>query len=558
MFGAASPPRLQATLVWQLALAFILTLLVLCGLITWLQNVHIVTNNGLYKALQVQPWINDPPRAKLDPSNYLYFPLYGRMCAWLDTLGIATGQAWRQFAYINAFWASVGSVLVYLFAWRLTGRMLVAAAATLFHAGIGFVLLLSVINEDIIPGYVVVLGAMMLAGLWFDRPTHPRVIVVAAIFTIGWLIEWRLIFPTLPALILALAICEGPPRRRAALIGTLVVAIVATAGIVQQLWEGHYGAVGVHDLLWTGKGVSTGWAGLTWDKAWLMLSGVGSYFVLGDSPSTVVGVKNSLPTLFLSLALQVAILAATAWLFWPQRHDRRLRAIAAVFLGTLGAGEVFNFYSQPQDPQMQINVMAWLVVAWIMLLGALAARPRALAVLATLSLLPLVVNAATLAKYRGQDAAALAAIADIERRFPPDSTVFVYWGFEAMTVWKFALWSPTWGWEGDPDVGPAPSREPRFKWIAANSGAIRHPGWTPEQNAEAMKQAIDGVMARGYRVVIGADLWGWTTQDLANQLSVLSASNRAPAIHDMLHGNFEVGPPVTVPFAGTYYELRKK
>ena len=114
------------------------------------------------------------------------------------------------------------------------------------------------------------------------------------------------------------------------------------------------------------------------------------------------------------------------------------------------------------------------------------------------------------------------------------------------------------GWEGDPDVGPAPSREPRFKWIAANSGAIRHPGWTPEQNAEAMKQAIDGVMARGYRVVIGADLWGWTTQDLANQLSVLSASNRAPAIHDMLHGNFEVGPPVTVPFAGTYYELRKK
>ena len=61
-----------------------------------------------------------------------------------------------------------------------------------------------------------------------------------------------------------------------------------------------------------------------------------------------------------------------------------------------------------------------------------------------------------------------------------------------------------------------------------------------------------------HRVVIGADLWGWTTQDLANQLSVLSASNRAPAIHDMLHGKYTVGPPITVPFAGTYYELRKK
>ncbi len=558
MFGAASPPRLQANLVWQLALAFILTLVVLCGLIYWLQNVHIVTNNGLYKSLQVQPWISDPPRAKLDPSNYLYFPLYGRMCAWLDALGILEGQAWRQFAYINAFWASVGSVLVYAFAWRLTGRTLIAAAATLFHLGIGFVLLLSVINEDIVPGYVVVLGSMMLASLWFDRPTHPRVIVVAAVFTIGWLIEWRLMFPTLPAFVLALAISDGTPRRRAALVGTLLVAIVATAGIVQQLWEGHYGAVGVHDLLWTGKGVSTGWAGLTWNKAWMMLSGVGSYFVLGDSPSTMVGVKNALPTLVLSVVLQAAILAASVWLFWPQRHDRQLRALAAVFLGTLGAGEVFNYYSQPQDPQMQINVMAWLVVAWILLLGALAARARLLALLVALSLLPLAVNAATLARYRGHDAEALAAVAELERRFPPDRTVFVYWGFEAMTVWQFALWSPTWGWEGEPDVGPAPSREPRFKWIAANSGAIGHPGWTPEQHAQSIKQAIDGAMARGYRVVIAHDLWQWTTQDLANQLGVVSAGNRAPAIHDMLHTAYTVGPPIDVPFAGVYYDLKRR
>ena len=47
---------------------------------------------------------------------------------------------------------------------------------------------------------------MALAGLWFDRPTHGRVaIAVGALFTLGWLVEWRLIFPTLPALVLALA-----------------------------------------------------------------------------------------------------------------------------------------------------------------------------------------------------------------------------------------------------------------------------------------------------------------------------------------------------------------
>ena len=36
------------------------------------------------------------------------------------------------------------------------------------------------------------------------------------------------------------------------------------------------GAVGLHDILWTGKGVTTGWAGLSWDKAWMMLSGIGT------------------------------------------------------------------------------------------------------------------------------------------------------------------------------------------------------------------------------------------------------------------------------------------
>ena len=129
-------------------------------------------------------------------------------------------------------------------------------------------LLLAVINEDIMAGYVVVLASMLLAALWFERPAWRQVVIVAAVFTIGWLIEWRLIFPSLPAFVLALALSEGGWRRRAAMIGLLLASIVATAGIVQQIWEGHNGAVGLHDLLWTGKGVDTGWAGWTWARVW--------------------------------------------------------------------------------------------------------------------------------------------------------------------------------------------------------------------------------------------------------------------------------------------------
>jgi hypothetical protein len=533
---------------WPTALAFVLSFVFLCGLIGGLQNVHIVTANGMYKSIQAEPWIADPAHARLDPSNYLYFPLYGASARLLDALGILRGVAWKQFAYLNAFWASLGVAAVYGFVQRLTGQARVAAPAALFHLGCGFVLLLAVINEDIMPGYVLVLTSMLLAGLWFDQPTVPRVAAVGALFTVGWLVEWRLIFPTLPALVLALAIAPLPARRRAGLIAALLVAIVAIAGIVQQVWEGHAGAVGLHDLLWTGKGVDSGWGGLGWSKAWMMLAGIGGYLVtLGTHATPVEAQRDALP-LLLAVGAQAAILAAAVAVSWRRRDDPRLRAIAAVFLGTLAAGQGLNVYSQPHDPQMQVNVMAWLTIAWAVLLAA--APRRVFAVLALLSAVPLVLNVASFARFRGGDSAALAALAAIEQRLPHERTVFVYWGFEPITMWQYAERGRRWDWDGTPN-------DARFKWIALDAGAIRHPGWTPEQNAQALQRDLDAAFARGYRVVIG-DAWTWGEAELAGHLGALGAANRAGALHAALHGGYDALPVLEVPGVGRYYELHRR
>src|SRR5260370_11521604 len=98
----------------------------------------------------------------------------------------------------------------------MTASAWAAALAACFHFGCGFFLLLAVISEDIMPGYTLVLAAMVLAGLWFDRSSHRRVALGGALFTLGWLIEWRLMVPTPPAPILALAPAEGRPGRRVA------------------------------------------------------------------------------------------------------------------------------------------------------------------------------------------------------------------------------------------------------------------------------------------------------------------------------------------------------
>jgi hypothetical protein len=548
----------KAAPAWQLLLAFVLSLVVLSSLISWLDNVHIISANGMYKSIQGEPWITEFSKARLDPSNYLFFPLYGAMCKVLDALGILRGVPWKQYAYLNAFWASLGTVVVYAFVHRLTGELRAAILASVFHIGCGFVLLLSVISEDIMPGYVLVLASMALAGLWFDAPTWRRVAIVGAVFTLGWLIEWRLMFPTLPALALALLIVREPMKRRLGHVVVLIASILAVSGIVQLAWEGHNGAIGLHDILWTGKGVASGWAGVVWDKAWMMLSGVGNYLLLVGGFVDPRSAKAAMVPLSLSILLQVAILALCVVLHWPRRHEARLQVVAVVFLGTLGAGQVLNFYAQPQDPQMQVNVMAWLFVAWALLLGALLPRGRtAVVVLTLLSLTPLLWNMSALARWRGDDTRWLAASAALEKRFPPDSTVFLYWGFEPIATWQYALWSRHWDIDNRFALPPAPAAEPKFKWIAVNAGAIRRPGWTAEEHARSIRRDIDMALDRGYRVV-ASDVWAWSPDTLAGYLGSVAGAGRADAIYRMLHDHFDAKPVFSDAVAGTYYELSRR
>src|SRR5262249_42884326 len=143
-------------------------------------------------------------------------------------------------------------------------------------------------------------------------------------------------------------------------------------------WEGHPGAVGLPALLWTGKGVGTGFGGFSIEKLGLLAGGIGEYWWGGHNLATLQSLAGKWPEWLPSLSLQVVLLAILAHVFWQRRFDVRWRATAIVFLGTLAAGQVMNAYSQPQDPQMQLNVMPWLTLAWVLPLSAL---PRLRAVI---------------------------------------------------------------------------------------------------------------------------------------------------------------------------------
>jgi len=68
---------------------------------------------------------------------------------------------------------------------------------------------------------------------------------------------------------------------------------------------------------------------------------------------------------------------------------------------------------------------------------------------------------------------------------------------------------------------------------------------------------VSTFLDRGYRVVIG-EVWTWSEARLAGSLAALSAADRAPAIHAMLHGSYDAAKLLEVPTVGTFYELRRR
>jgi len=175
------------------------------------------------------------------------------------------------------------------------------------------------------PGYTLVLIAMALAAARFDRPTPAVVMGVSLLFTLGWLLEWRLIFPTLPAVVgrarfvqhlAEAARLDGSPPARHNALGRRVGRAVL---------EGHNGAMGLPDVIWTGKGVATGWAGFFVGKTPIARDSTGQYLLGGQNvPIPTDDLKISLETC-VSLVLQLLALLYALGELWRHWDDARIR-----------------------------------------------------------------------------------------------------------------------------------------------------------------------------------------------------------------------------------------
>lgn len=550
-------PEMSKGRLLDLSAIFVLSFSVLVALVVYIDDPQALTSNGVFKAVTIKRWLADPRGGVLDHSNYLYYPFMALLCHALDLLGVLPGDPRHQLPLINSLFASLCLCAVYLLVRQITGNRLIACAAALFHFASAFFLNLAISNEDILPSYTLLLISMALASLWFVEPTKRRVAIVAILFTLAWLFEWRLMFPTLPALLLALALGPGRPWARLGRILLFLIVMVGVAEIAMLLWGPQNNNAGrVIDLLWTGKGVSEGWAGFSEVKVSLLWAGISQYLVRGDN----IGAPSIVQLMWVELLSASTFITVVAVLsiaiLWRERRTTQARVLASIFGVTFAAGEVLNLYSQPQDPQMQINVMAWLTVGWALILAEGARwRPRPVlgAALAATSAL-LVFNFKQM-PVPGHDSEWRRSLERIERETDLSRTVFLLFGFEPAVSEKFYQWDGDWDYFDK--LGPAPAPKPRFKLLAVVSGPVHRPKATGAELANELKGQIERTLDLGYEVLANS-VWDASEVVLADELATIADAQKASALYHMLHENYVGTLSFTDPIAGRYYRLTRK
>ncbi|NQW49670.1 MAG: hypothetical protein HQ465_00375, partial [Rhodospirillales bacterium] len=243
-------------------------------------------------------------------------------------------------------------------------------------------------------------------------------------------------------------------------------------------------------------------------------------------------------------------------MLWRARAEGRARALLAVFGVTFLAGEVFNLYSQPQDPQMQINVMAWVTPAWALVLLAAHRRwpARGLAVLAAVTVSLFAYNVWSIAPLRGLDSKWRGAIERLERQGDPARTVFLLHDFD----WTMVYASLHWGTSepGVAELGPAPQALPKFKWIGFTGDVLRHPDWSTERHVEALRRQIDRALELGFEVMV-VRLWDISETQLLTETGMVAGAARLGALQRMLRTDFVATRVSVDPVAGSLYRLQR-
>jgi len=307
-------------------------------------------------------------------------------------------------------------------------------------------------------------------------------------------------------------------------------------------------SVPLAEIFFPGK-AQTGWVAFTSEKVLNALVGVGNAFSGGFNTTyaatfTDGGVTASIvPYVVLSWIAASAALATCVWIALQKPAALALRALMIFALVQFAVSEAEAIYSQPSDPQLQLQPMFLLTAA---LIGAAAYwnwRPAVAAGLAALALANGASNLRLMISGSPADEDAIAAVTEMVRTFPFDRSFYVSSGWDGWVTWAFVLNFP----------GQRATFENENAFLY--SPFTNRSGTTVAEAVEEMRTRIDAQLDGGQRVV-AASLWQEPRARFINPLSSVIDPARASDYADRMAALYTPGRKWELA-NGTFVELRK-
>jgi hypothetical protein len=220
----------------------------------------------------------------------------------------------------------------------------------------------------------------------------------------------------------------------------------------------------------------------------------------------------------------------------------------ALFAVTLfSIGELEHFYSQPQDPQSQIQPMFMTVVGLTILLWALTKSNVANVFRWLCAGLFVLVAANGAANLRfmllteGFDGRSVKAVKEFAQLFSPANTVIVTHGFEGFNTWLYVVL-----YKGNP-------QQYQNRDIELSNVFITHARIAGNEAAVLTTKRIEKALDDGYRVVTN-QIWTGDSNEFIGSLEVVTNREQAKAYYDLLLPAFEIGRSWETPY-GRFVEL---
>lgn len=531
----------------------VIVALVYLSLVVTIDNTNLGTSNGLWKSPDVYAW-GHGFKGPLDSGGILYGPTYGILTRLIpDSLlqygTPGTDVTFRKMAVLNALFGGVASGLVCFLALRFTGSPFSAGLISMMHAGAGFVLLNSINSEDIIPAYALFLGGTVCffeylrrGGIWLWAGS-------AFLFALATLFHWTLMVPGVAAVGAVFAVLLWT-RREFFWAGVvwLFLFLCFVQGLVLLVFPLRH--IPVWAIVYPGKADAAGWVGMFGEKGWNLIVGIGNDFAGGNNFGDYKAAFATGSSVFL-MSVTWIVLAVTliaSFVIWARRPIRSGLPLLAVFgIVLFLSGEAGAVYSQPQDPQMQIEPMFVIISGMILLLsraswltGSLW-RTGATAAVVLVSTVNGAWNVHLMRQLSGQDSRALSAIAEMDHLFPKNDTVIVWHGFEPWTSWQYVLL-----WRNN-----SPGFLTRSYHLARPFTMNR--GISGRAAAELMTAQIDGAMASGLHVV-AASLWPQSDDAFVGAFTTVTTEAEARTYLSLLRNRYRLGRRWNIQ-AGTFVEL---